>query len=217
MTLFKINPNIIFWLHITRNTNIHKNDWGNLCNHRGRNLIASLESEYGFLVYFWYKLLLCPWATPIEHLASSIVKWGKWILFFFCFFFQVLYSVKMLLLPIQLWECVCVPIGLHFLSPSLLSFHTESAKSQNDEMQLLHCSAFWLMQLTKDCCIFRVHQLWFSHCALSVFNWKSCLCIEKISICISEKAFKFCYKTSLLFYYRLSGAFSVELNHMIHY
>lgn len=78
-------------------------------------------------------------------------------------------------------------------------------------MKLLHYCAFWLMYLTKYCCIFEVHQSWFSYlCALPVFYYKSFLSLcWKDFICISERAFQFCYKTSLLFYYRLSGAFSL--------
>lgn len=78
-------------------------------------------------------------------------------------------------------------------------------------MKLLHYCAFWLMYLTKYCCIFEVHQSWFSYLwALPVFYYKSFLSLcWKDFICISERAFQFCYKTSLLFYYRLSGAFSL--------
>lgn len=57
---------------------------------------------------------------------------------------------------------LCISTGLHFLLLSLPSFHNASVKRQNDEMQFLHYCVFWLMYLTKYCCMFKVHQSWFS-------------------------------------------------------
>ena len=135
--LFKINLNIIICIHIIGNIKIIIQiiNLGNLNNNRGRNLVVSLESKYLDFCFISDTSNLS-WATN-SCKASCLFncKWGRWILFF-----QVLCSLKMLLLLIQMWECMYFHWAV--LSFPLSSFHTESEKRQNDELQLLHYDVF---------------------------------------------------------------------------